>query len=197
MNLLHIATRAVNEHDAMQKPTELAAFLAIAQALDPAVVWEIGTAAGGTLWALARALGSATTYASIDLPGGAYGGAQSLPECDLRHLLQTAGARKIVLVRGDSRTVALPATRPPELLIIDGDHSDAGVRADWDRFAPLVAPGGMIAFHDVLEHPPVTGVEVDRLWSELVASSLETVEIVDARPAPAGNQWGGWGLVMT
>lgn len=196
MNLLKIATIAVDEHDAMQKPTELAAFLAIACALEPAVVWEIGTAAGGTLWALVRALGGAPTYASIDLPGGAYGGAQCLPARDLRDLLRSAGAKHLDLVRGDSRTVGLPATPRPDLVIIDGDHSYAGVRADWQRFARLVAPGGLVALHDVLEHPPAAGVDVHRFWSELVASPRATVEIADRRPGPAGGQWGGWGIVM-
>jgi hypothetical protein len=37
---------------------------------------------------------------------------------------------------------------PIDLLFIDGDHSFAGVRRDFDTLAPLVKPGGTIAFHD-------------------------------------------------
>jgi len=33
-------------------------------------------------------------------------------------------------------------------LLIDADHSYAGVKADFEAWAPLVAPGGTIVFHD-------------------------------------------------
>jgi predicted O-methyltransferase YrrM len=37
---------------------------------------------------------------------------------------------------------------PIDLLFIDGDHTEEGVRRDWDLFAPHVRPGGHVAFHD-------------------------------------------------
>ena len=37
---------------------------------------------------------------------------------------------------------------PVDLVFVDGDHSEAGCRLDWELWSPLVAPGGVVAFHD-------------------------------------------------
>lgn len=37
---------------------------------------------------------------------------------------------------------------PVDLVFIDGDHSPAGCREDWERWHPHVAAGGAVAFHD-------------------------------------------------
>jgi predicted O-methyltransferase YrrM len=37
---------------------------------------------------------------------------------------------------------------PVDLLFIDGDHSEAGCRLDWELWSPFVAPGGVVLFHD-------------------------------------------------
>jgi predicted O-methyltransferase YrrM len=36
----------------------------------------------------------------------------------------------------------------PDFVFIDGDHSWQGISGDWQAWAPLVAPGGLIALHD-------------------------------------------------
>jgi methyltransferase family protein len=35
-----------------------------------------------------------------------------------------------------------------DLVFVDGDHTPAGVRLDWDSWHGLVAPGGRVVFHD-------------------------------------------------
>jgi MMP 1-O-methyltransferase len=35
-----------------------------------------------------------------------------------------------------------------DLVFIDGDHSEDGVRADWDGWNGFVEPGGAVVFHD-------------------------------------------------
>lgn len=50
-------------------------------------------------------------------------------------------------IQGDSRTV--PWDLPVDVLLIDGDHSLEGVKADYERFEPFVREGGLILFHDV------------------------------------------------
>jgi predicted O-methyltransferase YrrM len=58
----------------------------------------------------------------------------------------------IVPERGRSTDVAaelLARIGPIDLLFIDGDHSYAGVLADWQTFGPALAPGGVVAFHDI------------------------------------------------
>ena len=61
-----------------------------------------------------------------------------------------------------------------DFLFIDGDHSYDGVKADYRRYEPLVAKGGIIAFHDIQHEHDRVGV--DRLWDEL-KEEYETVEI--------------------
>jgi predicted O-methyltransferase YrrM len=40
---------------------------------------------------------------------------------------------------------------PVDLVFIDGDHSEQGVRADWDDWHGFVDPGGAVVFHDARE----------------------------------------------
>jgi len=37
---------------------------------------------------------------------------------------------------------------PIDFLLIDGDHSEAGVRRDWEEWSPFVVPGGIVLLHD-------------------------------------------------
>jgi predicted O-methyltransferase YrrM len=39
---------------------------------------------------------------------------------------------------------------PVDLVFIDGDHSEAGCRLDWELWSPFVAPGGVALFHDAI-----------------------------------------------
>jgi len=52
--------------------------------------------------------------------------------------------------------------RPVNLLFIDGDHSYAGVKGDYELYAPLVE--NIIALHDIDYYPK----SVNRFWNELV-----------------------------
>ena len=47
-------------------------------------------------------------------------------------------------------TVMLEPDRLPEAIFVDGDHSYQGVRQDIIDFYPLLAPGGVMIFHDYL-----------------------------------------------
>jgi predicted O-methyltransferase YrrM len=190
--LLELARHAVDVYGSMQKPNELAAFLALVRARDPECVYEIGTATGGTLWALSRV--TTGLLVSIDLPGGPFSGGATIEPEALHALIEPPGSvQRLVVLRGDSLTIELPPPSP-DVIFIDGDHSAEGVRGDWARYRPLVMPGGFAAFHDILPHPAVTGVQVEEVWRE-IAADHETVEIVDPTPGPAGGQWGGIGIV--
>ncbi|HVA65665.1 MAG TPA: class I SAM-dependent methyltransferase [Elusimicrobiota bacterium] len=69
-------------------------------------------------------------------------------------------------------------TRQIDFLFIDADHSYEGVKKDYGLYSPLVAPGGLIAFHDIVPsyltrygtETSVGIVEVARFWEELKAS---------------------------
>ncbi|MGH6912494.1 MAG: class I SAM-dependent methyltransferase [Geminicoccales bacterium] len=49
---------------------------------------------------------------------------------------------------GDQRALEAAAAERYDLLIIDGDHGFEGVRSDFERYRPLVEPGGFIVFDD-------------------------------------------------
>jgi predicted O-methyltransferase YrrM len=80
----------------------------------------------------------------------------------------------------DSRSVAVAyelMTDPVDLVFIDGDHSYAGVLCDWLLYNSLVAPGGIVAFHDVATPDPAVS-EAPRLIAEIEAGRF-------GRPAPS------------
>lgn len=39
-------------------------------------------------------------------------------------------------------------SRPIDLLFIDGDHTEEGVRRDWNQWNGFLAPSGIVIFHD-------------------------------------------------
>jgi predicted O-methyltransferase YrrM len=45
-------------------------------------------------------------------------------------------------------------SRPVDLVFIDGDHLEPGVRLDWDCWHDHVAPGGLVLFHDARASQP-------------------------------------------
>jgi len=76
--------------------------------------------------------------------------------------------------------VAIAQDGPFDALLIDGDHTYEGVKADWENYGHLAK---LVAFHDIVGHDQserVTGrrVEVPRLWAEIKAAGAETVEFV-------------------
>ena len=65
--------------------------------------------------------------------------------------LRSAGLENKVEVHRDySRNVAKNWNRPIRFLWIDGDHSYAGCKEDFDLFTPHLADGAVVAFHDAL-----------------------------------------------
>jgi predicted O-methyltransferase YrrM len=54
------------------------------------------------------------------------------------------------------RTTGSDAARdhdPVDFVFIDGDHSEAGLLADWRAWSPLVQTGGIVALHDSRSTP--------------------------------------------
>lgn len=59
-----------------------------------------------------------------------------------------------------------------DMLFIDGDHSYEGVMADWLLYSHLVAPGGIVAFHDFhCSQPSVSGV--GRFLADLTRGNMD------------------------
>jgi MMP 1-O-methyltransferase len=135
---------------------------------------EIGSYCGKStvyLGAAARAVGA--TLFTIDhhrgseehQPGEGYhdpdlvdrsGDVDTLPE--LRRTLRLAGMdNDVIVVVGDSALTAKSWSTPLGFVLIDGGHSEAAARADYEGWAPLVVRGGLLAIHDVFEDPSEGG----------------------------------------
>lgn len=76
-------------------------------------------------------------------------GASSYDEF-LRNIESAGVARYVEVHRAFSTEVARSWDRPIRMLWIDGDHSYAGAKADFDGFVPYMVPGGFVALHDAL-----------------------------------------------
>jgi len=134
---------------AIQQRNEIIGLLEMLRQNPPKYVCEIGTASGGTLFLLTQVCRPDALLLSVDL-------GLSFERC-LVHARFASRRQKIVSVRGDSsapetlgRVRSLLRGHPLDLLFIDGDHSYEGVKADFDNYSPLVRPGGLIVFHDIV-----------------------------------------------
>lgn len=180
----HIAPLQVDE--------EIVELLELLRRDPPRRVLEIGTASGGTLFLLTRVAQRNAILVSLDLPWGSGGGYPPW-----RRGVYSRFARpgqSVRLVQADShRRDTLEATRealesePVDFLLIDGDHSYAGARQDFEMYGPLVRAGGWIAFHDIVPGPSKLVGGVPDLWQEL-RGQHEHRELV------ADWQQGGCGL---
>lgn len=80
-----------------------------------------------------------------------------------------------------------------DFLFIDGDHGYEAVSRDFDWYSKLVRPGGIVAFHDVADHPinEPFGNQVFWFWQHLKTKRLhdrcwELMNDTDARADWAG-----------
>lgn len=180
-----------------QIESEVASLLDRVKAQQPSVVLEIGTADGGTLLLFSRSAHPQATIVSIDL--GDHSEGHGFPSWRIPVYKRFASSGQTMhLLRADSHD---PVTRARveellngwevDFLFIDGDHSNAGVRADFELFHDLVRPGGLIGFHDIVEHDAATGCEVHLLWNEVRTRYRHEEFVAD----PKNQRWYGIGLL--
>ena len=178
----------------LQVPSELHRFANIIAALRPEKVMEIGTFKGGTLCVLCRLSSPTADIISVDLPSGKFGGGYGA----IYSLLYRSFCKyfqAMHLIRGDSHseeilTKVKSITQSLDLLFIDGDHTYEGVKRDFFAYSPLVRAGGVVAFHDMVEHPKDSGCEVARFWNE-IKQQFRHEEIIE-NPQQA---WAGIGIL--
>lgn len=135
-------------------------FLALAMACTPAdgVTVEIGSFKGRSTVALASiarrydmgpiiAVDPHSGPSITDPPVGPTG---SSYDAFITNLRRTDLQEHVEVHRAYSRDLASGWDRPIRLLWIDGDHTYDGALEDWRLFGPHLAPGGVVAMHDVL-----------------------------------------------
>lgn len=179
-----------------QVPDELLGLLVILEKSHPNTVLELGTGQGGTLFLFTRLTDSEGLIISVDRPNGSFGGGYAPWLSILFNSFATKGQR-IHLVRRDShnpstkhRVERLLNSQGVDFLFIDADHTHRGVKSDFQMYSPLVRKGGIIALHDIVDHPPSTGVDVARFWRE-IRDSYASEEIVQNWD----QGWAGIGVI--
>ena len=190
-----LAEQAI-ERGAFQKPDELQSLIELLESREkPYNVLEIGTMAGGTLWLWCQLAHPHAFVLSVDLPGGGFGGGYA-PEAIPKLLTYSTHQQWIQLFRGDSHNPQMFKSvkrflrgKKLDLLFIDGDHTLEGVTQDWEMYSPLVADGGLVVFHDIVEHTAMPTCQVKPLWDE-----LKTQYRHEEFCSPDGG-WGGIGVI--
>jgi cephalosporin hydroxylase len=150
----------------LQKRSEITALAKAVAALKPKTILEIGTARGGTL----------LIWASL--------ASERVITCDLVHreaqrpllgaLPPPGSLCRVTLLTGDShqadfkqRVARELGDRKVDFLFIDGDHTEAGVAQDYNDYREFVRPGGIIAFHDIIENQPFASNQVYHFWKKV------------------------------
>lgn len=161
---------------ALQDEDELARFVSVLLARGVRSYLEIGARYGGTFERVMRALPVGSIGVAVDFPGGDFGDERS-PE-DLiaaaRRLRELGQRVRCLFGPSGAREIVQRVRWPDGLLrfdavLIDGDHSYLGARADWEIYGPM---GRLVAFHDIAAPEGFANrhgclVEVQRLWAEL------------------------------
>jgi predicted O-methyltransferase YrrM len=157
---------------------EIEALLDLLATDAPRGVLEIGTARGGTLFLLAYVASDDATLISIDLRySGPCGNAGYPPAFEPLFNSFAREQQVIELIRGDSHSDETRAEvervlgqRAVDFLLIDGDHTETGVRRDFTMYSPLVRRDGYIALHDIVPGRRELSGGVPDFWNDLKAS---------------------------
>lgn len=172
----------------------LALYEAAADAARVGDLLEIGTYCGkSTIYLAAAAAEHGRVVVTIDhhrgseeqQPGWEYHDASLVdPEVGLmdtvptmRRTLHAAGVEDyVVAIVGRSPVVARLWNTPVALVFIDGGHTDEHAQADYENWAHHVAPGGVLAVHDVFPNPADGGQAPYRVYLR----ALESGDFVEA-----------------
>lgn len=162
----------------LQIRSEITALAKAVEEIKPKIILEIGTARGGTL----------LIWSSI--------ASQKVISCDMQdmsiqgELLYELPPKdsncEVTLLSGNShdagfheRVLQELGGEKVDMLFIDGDHTEKGVEADYRDYHDLVRPGGIIAFHDIVEKQPLPINQVYYFWERLKREGVSTEEFVD------------------
>jgi predicted O-methyltransferase YrrM len=180
-----------------QVRSELLQLAALVAGCRPRHVLEIGTCNGGSLLIFARLADPEATLITIDFPGGRFGDEGQMLRPWVIPRLKEPG-QKLHFLRLDShlaatrdRVAGILGGEKLDLLFIDGDHSYEGVKQDFEMYSPFVKEGGIVAFHDILDHPAHPDAQVGRFWSE-IKTHYRHQEFVE-NPAQG---WAGIGVLF-
>lgn len=152
-------------------------------------ILEVGTWLGSSLWGAVMATHQrgVTVWAvdswegSTDFPGGASEQAARW-RAFLQNMADSGLERftRIVKLRS-AEAAALFDDASLDLVFIDGDHSEAAVRADISAWLPKVKSGGVLCGHDYGDHFPGLTRAVDELFGTRAAVSPGSYRVWSVR----------------
>jgi predicted O-methyltransferase YrrM len=167
--------------EVLQVQSELDEMADLYDQLAPSRVLEVGVWQGGTLreW---LTLGNPDLLVAVDL---------THPNEDEYRLWRYLRI-DLHVIHGNSWDEHVKAQvrehAPYDWAFIDADHGPVGVRNDTDLVLPLMRPGGILAFHDIVagsgyqgEYAPATVV------NELERAGYTVDRIIDAAPHPEAH----------
>ena len=85
----------------------------------------------------------------------------------------------VIAIVGRSADVARLWQAPLGMVFVDGGHTEAAAQADYEGWAPWVAPGGALAIHDVFPDPADGGQAPYHIYCRALASGAFTEVSVD------------------
>jgi predicted O-methyltransferase YrrM len=176
----------------MPAPEGLALHDAAARYAGRGPVLEVGTYCGkSTIYLAAAAREKGQPVITVDhhrgseenQPGWEYhdttlvdqktGRLDTLPH--VRATLAAAGVEDdVIVVVGRSAAVARLWRTPLGMLFIDGGHTDVAATTDYESWAPWIAPGGLLAIHDVFPDPADGGQAPYRIYLRAAQSGAFT-----------------------
>jgi predicted O-methyltransferase YrrM len=112
---------------------------------------EIGVWHGVTTKVLRKAMAADAILLGVDpYPKGRFGFSVQRVIAQKEIARVNNGSVKLHRTTGveAARQYAATDDSRPDFIFIDGDHSFEGLRGDWEAWAPLVAPNGIVALHD-------------------------------------------------
>lgn len=135
-------------------------------ALKPKNILEIGTARGGTLFIWANLASSKVISCDLEDAGVKRSLYKAFPppgsQCKVIHLSGDSHNKDFL-----KKVEAELGGKQVDFLFIDGDHTEVGVEADYNEYHHLVRPGGIIAFHDIVEKQAIPTNQVYYFWKRL------------------------------
>jgi hypothetical protein len=163
----------------VQHRNEIAALLDLARDNGTRVACEIGAFDAGTSVMISRALAPELLIVMDIYVRNRLRLRSDAPDGQTIHVLDGDSSHPLTLRRLRRRLRG----RQLDLLLIDGDHTWAGVRQDFLNYRELVRDGGLIAFHDICDvrdpASPGWAGDVPAFW-RLIRSIYPMYEFVDS-----------------
>lgn len=178
-------TKGLYRIDSVQMRDEILSLADTVDSIKPKTILEIGTCNGGTLFIWSNI---ATEHViTCDL------NKNKIRE-DLYQLFPPTDSQcKVTSLAGDSHDANFLETvknnlngKKVDFLFIDGDHTEEGVKQDYEMYSSLVRSGGLIAFHDILEKQPIPQNQVYYFWDKLKRTVKHEEFIHDAEQTGFG-----------